>query len=370
MASLTKLNSGMRRIQFIHPSSNKRLAIYLGKMPERLAKSVKANIETIIACKAAGVALDTDTAGWLAKISDDLQTKLAAVGLCDPLTNTRAHAFVHAYMETKAALKPASRNRMDYAIEKLLAFLPETIALREVTEGHADDWHTGMVNAGLKDATRRTYAQVAKQIFKSAVRKGLIPSNPFQDLKTGAVVAKKHHLSEAEASKLLFACPDHRWRTLFALTRYAGLRCPSETHGLTWKDIDWDKRRMLVRSPKTERFEGHEEREVPIIPRLLPILEDAFARATDKHGRVVELSRNNLPRGMRKIRKRAKIAHWAKLFNSQRASCETDWLADHPEHVVSKAIGHDVAVGRRHYSQLTEETLVKMSNPKEQKKAA
>ena len=37
-----------------------------------------------------------------------------------------------------------------------------------------------------------------------------------------------------------------------ALSRYGGLRCPSEHLALKWSDVDWDKSRIRVPSPKTE----------------------------------------------------------------------------------------------------------------------
>ena len=64
-----------------------------------------------------------------------------------------------------------------------------------------------------------------------------------------------------------------QWRLIFALSRYGGLRCPSEHLGLPWGDVDLDAGRMLVRSPKTERHEGKAERVVPIFPELRPYLQ-------------------------------------------------------------------------------------------------
>jgi len=65
---------------------------------------------------------------------------------------------------------------------------------------------------------------------------------------------------------------------IVALSRYAGLRCPSEHLGLTWGDILWDKNRFVVRSPKTEHV-GKAQRVVPIFPELYPYLRDAFEAA-------------------------------------------------------------------------------------------
>ena len=60
--------------------------------------------------------------------------------------------------------------------------------------------------------------------------------------------------------------PDNHWRTLVGLARFAGLRVPSETHALTWADIDFDQSRMTFRASKTSST-----RTVPIQQRLMAI---------------------------------------------------------------------------------------------------
>ena len=53
------------------------------------------------------------------------------------------------------------------------------------------------------------------------------------------------------ASRVLEACPDAEWRLIFALSRFGGLRCPSETLALKWEHVDWARSRIHVQSPKT-----------------------------------------------------------------------------------------------------------------------
>ena len=64
------------------------------------------------------------------------------------------------------------------------------------------------------------------------------------------------------------ACPNTDWRTIVALCRYGGLRCPSEVLTLKWADVDWEHGRFRVHSPKTEHHPGKEVREVPLFPEL------------------------------------------------------------------------------------------------------
>ena len=64
-----------------------------------------------------------------------------------------------------------------------------------------------------------------------------------------------------------------------ALARYGGLRTPSETFALTWADIDWERNRIRVPSPKTACHAGRESRMLPLFPELRPHLEAVFDEA-------------------------------------------------------------------------------------------
>jgi integrase len=66
---------------------------------------------------------------------------------------------------------------------------------------------------------------------------------------------------------------------ILALARLGGLRTPSETLSLEWRHIDWDKARIIVPSPKTERYSGKASREIPLFGELRPFLEEAYELA-------------------------------------------------------------------------------------------
>ena len=77
--------------------------------------------------------------------------------------------------------------------------------------------------------------------------------------------------------KVLDACPDAEWRLIFALSRYGGLRCPSEHLALKWSDVDWDAGKLRVPSPKTAHHEGKEFRFVPLFPELRKYLMEVYS---------------------------------------------------------------------------------------------
>ena len=83
--------------------------------------------------------------------------------------------------------------------------------------------------------------RIAKQIFADAVDRELIDRNPFgkmEGLTVGASDGRDYFVTREEASAVSWnACPDPQWKLLFALSRYGGLRCPSEHLALQWGDI-------------------------------------------------------------------------------------------------------------------------------------
>jgi integrase len=134
-----------------------------------------------------------------------------------------------------------------------------------------------------------------------------------------------------EYAKLLAACPDQEWRTIIAFARIGGLRCPSELKRMRWSDMNWAENRFLVRSPKTERHEGHRERLVPLFPELRAELERHFSLVeTEGNEFVIEHYQNpswNLGTLLQKIARRAGMGSIIRPFDNMRMSRNNEVLA-------------------------------------------
>jgi integrase len=177
------------------------------------------------------------------------------------------------------------------------------------------------------------------------VKRRLIETNPFG--------------SRADAQKVLDACPDAQWRLIFALSRFGGLRCPSEHLQLRWSDVDWDRDRgrMTVRSPKTEHHEGKESRMVPLFPELRVHLEAVWEEAEEGSEFVITRyrdSNSNLRQQLSRIIARAGLKPWPKLFQNLRSTRETELAAEHPMHITCDWMGNSAAVAKKHYLQVTD----------------
>ena len=165
---------------------------------------------------------------------------------------------------------------------------------------------------------------------------------------------------------VLAACPDAQWRLIFALSRYGGLRCPSEHLALRWSDVDWQNSRIVVHSSKTEHHERGESRVTPIFPELLPYLRDVFEQAEEGCEYVITRYREtnvNLRTQLLKIIKRAGLTPWPKLFQNLRATRQTELCERWPEHVVCAWIGNSKPVAREHYLRVTEKDFEEAAKP-------
>lgn len=165
---------------------------------------------------------------------------------------------------------------------------------------------------------------------------------------------RAHYVAPESIRAILAVCPDDQWRAIIALSRYAGLRCPSEVGLMRWGDVNWERGRLTVRSPKTAGHEGHAVRVVPIAPELRPILLALFDQAEPGTECIVPRLRDprtNLRTTFEKIIAPG-VKPWPRLFQNMRASCATDWVERFPAHVVAGWLGHSPMIAAQHYLQV------------------
>ncbi len=232
--------------------------------------------------------------------------------------------------------------------------------LAEISPGDADEWRESL-RKKLAAATVSREVKRARQFFRAAMRKRLIAENPFTDLSTPAQVnaTRAHFVTTAIIERVIEACPDGEWRLIVALSRYGGLRCPSEHLSLKWGDVDWEHNRVTIRSPKTEHHAGGESRVIPLFPELRPHLEALFfdeERAGTERIITRYRDRNaNLRTQLLRIIKGAGVKPWPKLFHNLRASRQTELTARFPLHVVCEWIGNSAPIADKHYLQVTDD---------------
>ncbi len=136
-------------------------------------------------------------------------------------------------------------------------------------------------------------------------------------------------------------------------------------HLLTWADVDFEHARLTVHSPKTEHYDGHEQRIIPITPKLMTLLQDRFAEAEEGQQYLVTITgKGAVIRQVRAIWKRAGVEPWKRLWQTLRQSCEKQWAMTFPQYAVSKWIGHSITISGRHYANdVPDELFAKAAGP-------
>ena len=162
----------------------------------------------------------------------------------------------------------------------------------------------------------------------------------------------------AEYAKLLEACPSQEWRTIIALARIGGLRCPSELKQLKWTDIDWSGNRFVVRSPKTEHHEGQDQRIVPLFPELRVELEKHCSPDSEFVIQGFQGTSWVLYGLFQKIADKAGLGTIISPFINMRRSRSNEVLRKHGSQLESLWIGHSEKVMEEHYFDLEDEDFL------------
>ncbi len=360
MASIANDPNRRKRILFTD-GDGERKAIRLGVVSVKDAASFRLRVEAILSDKALNHPHDGELCEWLQDLPDETYAKMVRVGLVEPRERAEAvmlgalldrfHAAAVVKATTQAAYRQTTGSLREYfGVEK---------PVESVTTSDADEWRRTIADSGLATATVAKRVTIAKSVFRKAIRWGIIPTSPFADLRAGSQsnADRSHYVSPETIGAILAACPGEEWRAIVGLSRFAGLRCPSEIRLLRWGDVNWERGRLTVRSPKTAGHDGHAVRVVPIAPELRPILHDLFDAAEPGTEAVVPRlggragGSANLRTTYSKIIAKAGERPWPRLFHNMRASCATDWVERFPGHVVAGWLGHSPLIAARHYLQ-------------------
>jgi integrase len=358
MASL-QIKNGKARIQFAHPLHG-RQTLRLGKIDKATAKDVKIHVERLLAAICSGIAVNDDTRAWLGRLSDEFHSKLAALSLVEQRgehasISITLGTFIDQYITTRAKLKPNTLRNLAQSRRILCSYFGADRDIQTITSGDADDYREALLRDDYSVATTAREIKRARQFFAYAKRKEFVAANPFEGVKTGKQTnrARLYFVDSGLAARVLEACPDNEWRLIFALSRYQGLRCPSETLALRWSDVHWGadgQDYLIVRERKTA------ERVVPIFPETRRFLLAAQEAATNGEDYVIRRyrgSNSNLRTQFLRILEKASISPWPRPFHNLRSSRQTELMDHYPAHAVQEWIGNSEKVAREHYLQIT-----------------
>lgn len=325
------------------------------------ARQFQTHIEHLVRAKESGgiVQIPSTTMAWLDSVQgspiEKRLVKLELIASREPITVVTISDWLQRFIDSRPDVKESTRITYGNIQRNLTKCFDARKSIASFTPGDGDLFRAWLVGTeNLAENTVRQRIRLARQVFAAAIRAKLLTENPFAHLSAHVRGNAKtfHYVSMADYQKLVRAAPDSDWKAIIALSRIGGIRCPSEVLALTWPDIDWERMRVRITSPKTEGHDGHAERIIPLFPQLHDVLRDAFDAADDGTLYVVNRYRDsgqNLRTTFAKIIARAGLTKWPKLFHNMRASRATELVAEFPQHVCSSWMGHSADVASEHY---------------------
>lgn len=373
MASLSTSRDGSHRVLF-KAADGSRQTIYCGKIAKKKAQDILRHVEELEAARLDGGRPSEATSRWLAEISDELRGKLVKHGIAKPKASpekprgTTLSELIDLYRDrpkwrNKA---PATIRNYEQHFRHMTALIGGDTEVMEVSEAEAEDFHGLLMEekpdgGGLERSTANRVCDTASMLFRFARKSRLIHANPFEEVERGSIATKRRAFVDAATATLVIdAMKDTQWRLLVALSRWAGLRIPSEPRLLRWGDIDWERNRFTVHSPKTRHHgAGHEKRVIPIFPELRPYLDQQFEEAEEGEELVLPFMKplDDVAFGCQLRRTIAKLGLevWPRVFHSMRSTRQTELQETFPAHVVCSWLGNSEVIARKHYLQTTDE---------------
>jgi len=255
----------------------RRHTIHLGgkQYAKKTAAQLKEIVETLLYNRRNSFMPDRKLEHWLQNASSDMQAKLANAGLIIVHKAKTCQQLWDSFLKFKET--EVKKKTMDGYRECRACFFemfrPDE-SIEAVTLERLVEWKVSLLE-GYASTSVAGHIKNLKVVLNWATDQEWLTKNPANKLPRGNFRNRDNDrfITMAEYAKLLDACPNQDWRSIIALARIGGLRCPSELRQLRWTDINWSENRFLVRSPKTEHHERHRERLVLLFDELREELE-------------------------------------------------------------------------------------------------
>lgn len=150
------------------------------------------------------------------------------------------------WLATRRDIKPKTKAGYESLLKSRILPAFGTTPVNKLTPGMVDAWVTAMVDEGLSSARIRQAHQAVSAMMKSALRRGLVGSNPADGTPLPAATKREQRfLTASELAAFCGAMPE-RLRSSAWTLGLAGLRF-GEMAALTRDDVDVLRRRIEVR---------------------------------------------------------------------------------------------------------------------------
>ncbi len=161
-------------------------------------------------------------------------------------------------------------------VKAFIAWMGDNAAkpLETLTTGDVERWKRHLLDQGIAGKTALSYLKDLGQIYRYAIREGLIAFSPV-----GAVAApstddsqERKPFTSEEVSKLIAAAPSEQWRGMILAAAFTGLRL-GDVARLKWSSVNLETKMIELMPAKTKRKKKTVS--IPIHPDLLAYLSAA-----------------------------------------------------------------------------------------------
>ncbi|HQX50645.1 MAG TPA: hypothetical protein PLY87_10015 [Planctomycetaceae bacterium] len=173
MATVTHDAKGAR--VWFKDAAGARKSIRLGDAHIDYANRFALYVEDLNTAVKYNATLRPETAQWVVGLCDDLQNRLAALGLIEieqaepePAAPTLA-SFIDEWVTSRHDVKPATHKVYGRTRHFLTEYFGDERRLDSITAGDADEWAL-FIRTKLNENTSRKHAAIAKLMFKRAKR--------------------------------------------------------------------------------------------------------------------------------------------------------------------------------------------------------
>jgi len=220
-------------------------------------------------------------------------------------------------LDNDTTIKPRSKEYRLLCLRKIQISWPDLWSLRldAITPHAGKKWAAklnGEIDSHYFNNTIGTLRQIIDVGLKSYKKSdGTVFENPADELKRVKVKQKHLQLPEPSNFKDLvknIRTSSGRWGEraagLIEFLAFGGMRIRSEAIWVTWEDIDWKRKQIIVRGDPKTGTKNSEIRRVPILPDMKKLLTRLKSKlGTVATGRIMQISEcgQALTRGCKEI---------------------------------------------------------------------
>lgn len=338
-------------------------AKYNEKEAQKVLEIVKETTQAIDT----GTTLDPRTYAWLNNMPLDLRSRFVSAGIIEPDKRITLEKLFDRYeREEVDRMKETTARNKRQAARTFFSFVDKRSFAQDFTHSDAVRYadHLAKTKA---EATKAGYIRDVRRVFNWAKERDLIESNPFDHVVRGSFKnkARERFVSRTEYAAILKEL-NQEGRALLALYRIGGLR-RGEALLVKWGDVDFERKRLLIHSPKTEHIKGRDSRLIPLFPDLKKELEALNQEnPQDAECFVIQHNRTNVIKIMRRAVINAGLQPWERLIQNLRSSRAIEIYQDFGVIAESEWIGHSETTAKDHYLHLLESDFERATSEKTQ----